>query len=166
MDNIAEFILQTAEEAKRRGLEICIASVRLAKPVVMEYKSVPGPVRTQEVSKPTVEKAETEKISWIGVPEAARMLRISNDCLYRRIRRGELQCKTDEHGNKLVATSILQDFVRKRQPAFRAPLRCVQTGVVYRTLTEAANAIHVCKSTLSAAVRDNRPIKNLTFEKV
>ena len=94
MDNIAEFILQTAEEAKRRGLEICIASVQVA-PRQPENKPVVKP--TVELAKtPSVNKAAVrEQHSRLRIAEAARMLNVSLTCLYRRIKNGEIPTEVD-----------------------------------------------------------------------
>lgn len=168
MDNIAEFILQTAEEAKRRGLEICIASVQVAP---QKPESKPAVEHTAEPAKtPKVAKeAVREQHSRLRIAEAARMLRVSASCLYHRIEKGELKTEYDAAGYKTVPTSILQNFsLENKSPHSRQPIpvRCIQTGIVYPSMNAAADAMHVKAATISEAVRCQSPVKTLTFEKV
>ena len=165
MDNIAEFILQTAEEAKRRGLEICIASVQVA-PQKPESKPVAEPARTLPVTK----EAVREQHSRLRVAEAARMLNVSLTCLYTKIRKGEIPVEIDRSGFKTVSTSILQDFQKGRTPQVhsRKPvaIRCTQTGLIYPSITAAADAMKVSRRVMYEGLKYRRQIKSLTFEKV
>lgn len=169
MDNISEFILHTAEEAKRRGLEICIASVQVA-PRQPENKPVVKP--SVELAKtPSVNKAAVrEQHSRLRIAEAARMLNVSLTCLYRRIKNGEIPTEVDRAGFKTVSTSILQDFQKGRTPQVhsRKPvaLRCTQTGLIYPSITAAADAMKVSRRVMYDSLQNQRPIKTLTFEKV
>lgn len=164
MDNIAEFILQTAEEAKRRGLEICIASVQVA-PQKPESKPVAEPARTPPVTKETVR----EQGSWIRVAEAARMLRCTVSPIYRRIWSGQLETSRDENGKLTVRTDILNGlpkFQSSHSQNHWVKVRCKETGVVYPSLTAAAKAMQVHVTSLREGVMNHTRVKNLTFEKV
>lgn len=46
------------------------------------------------------------------------------------------------------------------------PVRCIETGVVYNSYIEAANAIFVTRCAIYKSVKYKRPIANLHFEKV
>jgi hypothetical protein len=169
MDNIAEFILQTAEEAKRRGLEICIASVQVAQQK-FDSKPVVEPA-TEPAKAPKVTKeAVREQHSRLRIAEAARMLNVSLTCLYRRIKNGEIPTEVDRAGFKTVSTSILQDFQKGRTPQVhsRKPvaIRCTQTGLIYPSITAAADAMKVSRRVMYDSLQNQRPIKTLTFEKV
>lgn len=154
MDNISEFILHTTAEAKKRGLEISIASVSLAKPVEMP---------AAKAAEPTQKAIEDH--SWISVPEAARMLRCNADLLYRRIRRGTIDCRRNKKGYWMVPSAIIGSF-QKSHSTNPIPVRCVQTGVTYPSLSAAAKALRTDVTNLSEAIAAHKPCKNLTFEKV
>ena len=164
MDNIAEFILQTAEEAKRRGLEICIASVQVA--------------QQRPKSKPVVKHAESPKStkddvieahSWMKVAEAARMLRVSHSVIYDRIRTGELRGKKNDQGIQLVHTDVLNGIPNPQpRSGWHTPIvvRCQQTGGIYPSLNAAANAFKLPYGELRRALQTGKPCRGLKFDRL
>lgn len=156
MDNILEFIMKTAAEAKKRGLEISIASVSLAKPAEMPATKAATPVSAPKI---------VEDHSWIAVAEAARMLRCSTTTIYDYIRRRTIEARKDEDGRWVVSSADVATF-QKSHHGTPIPVRCVQTGVVYSSLTAAARVLKTDVGNLSAAISAGRPCKNLTFERV
>lgn len=164
MDNISEFILQTTEEAKRRGLEICIASVQVV-PQRLESKTV---VKPAESPKPTKDDA-VEAHSWMKVAEAARMLRVSSCVIYSRIRTGELRGKKDEKGVQLVHTDVLNG-IPNQQPrsGWHTPIviKCQQTGGIYPSLSATAKAFKLPYNELRRAIQMGKPCRGLKFDRL
>ena len=156
MDNILEFVMRTAAEAKKRGLEISIASVSLAKPAEMPVAKAAAPVSAPKI---------IEDQSWISVAEAARMLHCSTTTIYDYIRRRTIEARKDEDGRWVVSSAAVATF-QKSHHGTPIPVRCVQTGVVYSSLMAAAKVLKTDTRTLRAAISAGRPCKNLTFEKV
>lgn len=158
MDNISEFILHTTEEAKRRGLEISIASVSLAKPVEM-----PAVQLAENGEAVRAKREEVEAHSWILLSEAARMLRVSMNTLYRYIQKGIITGKKDQSGHWVVPTTMLENF---QKIGTSVPVRCLETGIVYPSFAAAATDLHVSATAISRAISRKYRCKNLTFEKV
>lgn len=167
MDNISEFILRTTEEARRRGLEISIASVRLAGNSNLEQ------ITSKEC--PTVTKAEPEKAkaieehSWIKVAEAARMLRVSPAVIYARMRTGQFRSKKNDKGVWLVHTSVLNGIPDlQSRSGWHNPLvvKCLQTGTIYPSVNAAAKALGIPYEELRRALQIGKMCRGLKFEQL
>ena len=164
MDNIAEFILQTAEEAKRRGLEICIASVQVA-PQKPENKPAVEPAEAPESAKDSA----IEEHSWMKVAEAARMLRVSSSVIYRRIRTGEMRGKKNDRGIQLVHTDVLNGIPNPQpRSGWHTPIivKCRQTGGIYPSLNAAAKALKLPYEELRRAIQTGSPCRGLKFDQL
>lgn len=167
VDNISEFILRTTEEAKRRGLEISIASVRIAGNSNLEPVA---PKESQAATKAALEKAKAiEEHSWMKVAEAARMLRVSSAVIYARMRTGQFRSKKDDKGVWLVHTSVLNGIPDlQSRSGWHTPIvvKCLQTGVIYPSVSAAAKALGIPREELRRDLQRGNTCRGLKFEQL
>jgi hypothetical protein len=68
-------------------------------------------------------------------------------------------------GDEDLARKIIRQYPKKLDAAQPVPVICVETGVVYKTMTEAAERHFVTAEALRKAVSENRKCVGFTFRK-
>lgn len=179
MSNMVEFAKALAAEAERRGLRIVIEPIKTtSEPTVAttnpptethETKPVSKPTETISVPKivsPTSKEIAKEEHSWLTVSQCARMMDVSTEAIYRRIRHGVIPVRRIAGRPMEVNTSLLNGLpaIPKGCSSWSKnpiPVECVETGKRYKSIHATGRAFGVNTSTIQDSIAYNRAVHGL-----
>lgn len=84
-----------------------------------------------------------------------------------RVQASTFRIYQNKYGNRFWLDGKDIELIKTDDPGTCAPIRCVETGVVYRSMRDAARAIKVSESCVTRHLLGKTPsIKNLHFRRI
>ena len=120
----------------------------------------------ETVKRKKARKQAKKPESWIRVSECARLLKVAPNCIYRRIKVGQLPAQKDKNGCLVVNAELLAGLPNYSHSRVSIPVVCTNTGKEYKSIHDAAQKTGIDPVTLGKSLRTGAICKGLTFKRV